>query len=155
MPRGIRSHSRYSSKGGAVTTVLLVESERLVRDVVADRLEEAGYQVIACPGPSAPNYTCIGTRRNACPLEAATDVVVLDAELSGEDVPDAASEVDLLNYYTGAGKPVVAVRAGSDVLRLFAGEHVLPVEWPPDTDALIRGIEAARARPSIRAVEER
>jgi CheY-like chemotaxis protein len=136
-----------------MTTVLVVESERLVRDVVADRLDEAGYEVIACPGPSAPNYTCIGTRGGRCPLEAAADVVVMDADLPGEDVADAASGLDLLSHYTGVGKPLVALRVPSDVLRLFAGERVLPLEWPPNTDALIRAIEESRA-PSAAAVEE-
>ena len=137
-----------------MTTVLVVESERLIRDVVADRLEQAGYEVIACPAPSAPDYTCVGTRGGRCALEAAADVVVMDAELPGEDVPDATSGLDLLSYYTGAGKPVVALRAGSDVLRLFAGERVLLLEWPPDTDALIRAIEESRVSPAG-AVRER
>ena len=124
-----------------MTTVLMVESERLVREFVADRLQQAGYDVIACPGPSAPNYTCIGTRGDRCPLEVAADVVVLDAELPGEEVIDAASGLDLLSYYTASGKPVVTLRAGSDVLRLFAGERILPLRWPPATNALIQAIE--------------
>src|ERR671937_1290540 len=121
MGGGSRPHCGQSRREAKMTTVLVVESERLVRDVVADRLDEAGYEVIACPGPSAPNYTCIGTRGGRCPLEAAADVVVMDADVSGEDVIDAASGVDLLSHYAASGKPVVCLRAGSDLLRLFSG----------------------------------
>jgi hypothetical protein len=118
-----------------------VESERLVRDVVADRLEGDGYEVIGCPGPTAPDYTCVGTRGGRCPLEKGADVIVVDTELPGDDTPDAASGIELLSYYSGTGKPVVALRAGSDELRLFAGERIRPVAWPPGQEALIEAIE--------------
>src|SRR5436190_22939193 len=91
-------------KEDGMARVLFVEPERLARDVVADRLERAGYEVTACPGPSAPTYACLGTRGLRCPLEAAADVVVMDAELPGEEEADAASGLDLLSYYTGRGK---------------------------------------------------
>ena len=100
-------------------------------------------EVTACPGPSAPTYTCIGTRGLRCPLEAAADVVVVDAELPGEEDADAASGLDLLSYYTGWGKPVIALRAQADALRLFAEEPVRTIEWPPETGALVGSIERA------------
>jgi CheY-like chemotaxis protein len=120
--------------------VLIVESDRLVRDVVAERLESAGFEVGMCPGPPGPDYTCLGSRGRTCPLEQAADVIVLDAEIPGEDVPDSASGVDLLSYYVGAGKPMIAMRAGSEMLRLFDNQ-VHGLGWPPDRDALVQAIE--------------
>jgi CheY-like chemotaxis protein len=121
--------------------VLIVESDGLVRDVVAERLESAGFEVGMCPGPSGPDYTCLGSRGGTCPLEQAADVVVLDAEIPGEDVPDSASGVELLSYYVGAGKPVIAMRAGSEMLRMFEDDQVHGLGWPPDRDALVQAIE--------------
>jgi hypothetical protein len=75
----------------------------------------------------------------------------VDAELPGEDVPDAALGLDLLSYYAGTGKPVVGLRAPSDVLRLFAEERILPLEWPPDTELLVEAIEESTEHPPARA----
>jgi CheY-like chemotaxis protein len=125
------------------TRVLVVEPDRLVRDVIARRLVAADYDVTACPGPSAPDYTCMGTRGSRCPLEAVADVVVLDADLPGEEVADAASGIDLLSYYTGMEKPTVTLRAAPQVLRLSAAEPIRNLEWPPETGALIRAIDDA------------
>ena len=126
-----------------MTTVLLAEPERLVRDVAALRLEEAGYRVIACPGPSAPDYTCLGTRGEHCPLAAAADLVVLDVELPGEDLVDAASGVDLLSYYTGTGKPVIALRAAAGLVGLFGEENITELEWPPAREDLLSAVRSA------------
>ena len=126
-----------------MTTVLLVEPERLVRDVAARQLEEAGYEVIACPGPSSPDYTCVGTRGRRCPLEAAGDVIVVDADLPGDELPDAASGIELLSYYTGAGKPVVALRPGMGVARLFEEERISSLEWPPTREDLLAAVRFA------------
>ena len=128
--------------GDPMATVLLVEHERLVRDVAARRLEEAGYQVLACPGPSAPEYSCLGTRGARCPLEAAADLVVVDTELPGEEFAEAASGVDLLSYYTGAGKAVVVLRAAPELLRLFGDASVSSLKWPPSPDDLTEAVRS-------------
>jgi hypothetical protein len=90
--------------------VLIVESERLVRDVVAERLESAGYQ--------------------------------------GEDVPGRASASDLLGYYSGTGKPVIALRVGTDLLCRFDVDRVRPLSWPPDSDDLLELIGELTAVPA-------
>jgi hypothetical protein len=51
------------AQGGDVAKrgpVLLVERDSEERDLIGGWLENAGYDVLACPGPSAPDYTCIG-----------------------------------------------------------------------------------------------
>jgi hypothetical protein len=43
-------------------TVLLVESDHAESERLGRALENAGYEVITCPGPTAPEYACIGGR---------------------------------------------------------------------------------------------
>ena len=57
-----------------MATILLVESERLVRDVAGRWLEDAGHEVLACPGPSGPDSTCLGASGKPCPLERGADL---------------------------------------------------------------------------------
>jgi hypothetical protein len=40
--------------------VLLVEQDLEERDLIGGWLENDGYHVLACQGPSGPDYTCIG-----------------------------------------------------------------------------------------------
>jgi hypothetical protein len=69
----------YGSRG----TVLLVESDAQERERVATGLEDAGFNVTLCPGPSGPDYTCVGARTLECPLAKGASVVVLDMWLEG------------------------------------------------------------------------
>ena len=40
-------------------TVLLVESDHAESERLGRALEDAGYEVITCPGPAAPEFACI------------------------------------------------------------------------------------------------
>ena len=52
----------------------MVEPDVELRDVMGNWLEETGYDVLACPGPSTPDYTCVAGRGKSCPLADAADV---------------------------------------------------------------------------------
>jgi hypothetical protein len=38
-------------------TVLLVEADEGERERLGEALEDAGYEVVGCPGPTVPDYT--------------------------------------------------------------------------------------------------
>lgn len=95
----------YGSRG----TVLLVESDAQERERLATGLEDAGFDVTLCPGPSGPDYTCVGARTLECPLAKGASVVVLDMWFEGEDLLDGTPAEELLNVYLLAGHRVVAL----------------------------------------------
>src|SRR6266540_3313539 len=90
-------------------TVLLVEPEKELRERLGSWLEGDGFEVMVCPGPGRPDYTCVGTSRGACPLLDAASIVVMDLALPGDDVMRGTSRWDLLSSYVGADRPVVAI----------------------------------------------
>src|SRR5712691_7819822 len=85
--------------GGAMgeerASVLLVERSRDVRDRIGGWLEEAGYDVLNCPGPTAPDYRCVAGRGGSCPFVHGADAVVLDLLLDSDAVLEGTSAVDL------------------------------------------------------------
>jgi hypothetical protein len=90
-------------------TVLLVEAEGSERHRYADALEKAGFDVLACPGPSGPDYTCVGSRVGTCPLVDGADAVVLDMALESETLLEGTAAEELLGFYLIAGRPVVVL----------------------------------------------
>src|SRR6266516_7355146 len=89
--------------------VLVVESDTDARDRIGSWLEDEGYAVIGCPGPSRPDYTCIASRTQQCPLADDADVVVLDLVLEGDVAMAGTPAEALLMYYSWAAKKVVAL----------------------------------------------
>lgn len=87
-----------------------------------------------CPGPSAPEYTCIGGRGEACPLATAADVVVLDLRLQSDEMDMGVPGWQLALVYRELGKPLVALTGESDPVRLVRepGVAVLPRRPAPD-----------------------
>lgn len=55
----------------------------------------------ACPGPTAPDYTCIGGREGYCPPLERADVVVLDLWLAGDGIGVRTSPDELFALYAG------------------------------------------------------
>jgi CheY-like chemotaxis protein len=104
--------------------VLLVERDPELRDTVGSWLEGGGFDVSACPGPSAPEFVCVGGRTGHCPLIEGTDAVVLDCDLTSTQVPGATSSGDLLALYVSAGLPVVAM-GEAHLARVFGEDGVL------------------------------
>jgi CheY-like chemotaxis protein len=94
---------------GSSGTVLLVESDAQKRERLAACLEDAGFEVTLCPGPSGPDYTCVGARTLECPLAKGASVVILDMSLDSEDLMEGTPAEELLNVYLLAGQPVVAL----------------------------------------------
>ncbi len=125
--------------------VLLVEPDAELRDLIGGWLEEAGYDVLVCPGPSRPDYSCVAGRGKPCPLAHAADVVVLDLWLASDSVLEGTSSFELLSYYLRSGKPVVAMAPGHDqteLFKLFLEESLVVVEWPPERQELLETMRA-------------
>jgi hypothetical protein len=90
-------------------TVLLVESDARERERLAAGLADAGFDVTLCPGPSGPDYTCVGARTLECPLARGASVVVLDMWLDGDDLMEGTPAEELLDVYLLAGHRVVVL----------------------------------------------
>jgi CheY-like chemotaxis protein len=97
--------------------VLVVEADPAERELISSWLEDSGFTVIACPGPTEPDFTCVGDRTGTCPLAEAADVVVLDMSLEGEALMTGTAAEDLLGLYLVSGRPVVTLgsRRGDEV----------------------------------------
>ena len=123
-------------------TVLLVESYPEARERLGDALEAAGHEVLSCPGPTAPDYTCVGAREGACALIGSADVVVLDPYLEGDELGIGTSADELVGLYAGRGRPVV-VLGSTGWLEPFTGGHVTHLGDRPDTREVVEAVEAA------------
>ena len=129
--------------------VLLVESDADARSSLQAALEAEGHRVIPCPGPTAPNYTCVGGREGSCALVERADVVVLDPWLAGDEQGVGTTADALIDVYAGRGRTVVVVGSTAHVepLRLgrivrlgdgpSTGEVVAAVGAAPDADGFV------------------
>jgi hypothetical protein len=97
--------------------VLVVEADPAERGRFGAWLEGAGFPVLACPGPTEPDYTCIGSRGRACPLASDASVVVLDMSLDSEAMMLGTPAEELLGMYVSSGHRVVVLgsRRGEEV----------------------------------------
>lgn len=119
--------------------VLLVESDAAEREVLSTWFDEVGFDVMSCPGPTAPTYVCIGDRTGRCPLLDDADVVVLDCRIESHDVHEGTSAYDLLSLYVTSGKPVI-VLGGADIAHRFTPEEAVFLERDPE-GGLIAAVE--------------
>jgi hypothetical protein len=92
-------------------TVLLVEADAEQRERFGSWLEDEGFRVLACPGPTEPDYTCIGGRTGACPLAAEASAVVLDMSLDSEALLMGTAAEELLGLYLMSGHRVLVLEA--------------------------------------------
>jgi hypothetical protein len=122
-------------------TVLLVESDDGERERLGRALEQAGYQVIACPGPTAPDYVCIGGREGYCPLLERADVVVLDPWLAGDELGVGTTPDELFALYAGSGRTVVAIDAAP--LNPGAGGSMIRLDRHPGAEAVVAAVRVA------------
>jgi CheY-like chemotaxis protein len=123
-------------------TVLVVESDPEGRELIGSWLESAGFQVLACPGPQAPGYVCVGGRTGWCPLIEPADAVVIDLRLVGEDAMHGTGAAELLALYTSSGKPVVAVGPDREIAKVPT-PAVFIGPWPPEPYSLVRSVQDA------------
>lgn len=130
--------------------VLLVEGDAEAREEFGRVLEAAGHQVILCPGPSEPDYSCVGMRRGTCALAAGADAVVLDTRLRGDDLFGGTTGWQLAILYREQGLALVALADAGDGTSLLRGEGVVILRRRPSEQALLGGLERAvsEARPS-------
>jgi hypothetical protein len=123
-------------------TVLLVEADDAERERLGAELEAAGYRVVDCPGPTGPDYTCIGGREGYCPLLERADVVVLDLWLAGDEVGMGTSSDELLELYAAGGRSVVALGCGGWQGSHAVG-HVIHLQDHPIGSELVSAVRAA------------
>jgi len=122
--------------------VLLVEADAEDRELLGSWLEGAGFQVLACPGPQAPGYLCVGGRTGRCPLIEPADIIVVDLRLLSEDAIEGTGAAELLALYTSSGKPVVALGPDPEITRVFAPAVVVG-PWPPEPYWLVKSVQDA------------
>jgi CheY-like chemotaxis protein len=120
-----------------VRNVLLVESDPVERERLAAALEGDGFEVVLCPGPTAPDYTCVGARVGRCPLATDGCVVVIDMHQDGDGSVSGTSAEELLDFYLQAQHPVVTLSA-RPIARDDA--RVLALRRHPDTDTLLTAV---------------
>ncbi|TDH61766.1 response regulator [Dankookia rubra] len=136
LPFGVREQpidAPAPARAGAHRSVLLVDDERIARELAAERLRELGYRV----------------------LEVADGPAGLDLLEGGAQVDMLVTDVGLPNGMNG-GQVAEAVRARLPGLPLlfitgYAGTELLPgsaaTDKPFDLDTLARKVQAALADP--------
>jgi hypothetical protein len=117
--------------------VLVVEADAAERERLARCLEESGYDVTTCPGPTGPDYTCVGSRTGTCVLASEATVVVLDMSLESEAVLTGTPAEEILALYLFGGSRIVAL--GSHPGGEVPGQLVR-LHRHPERDALLDAI---------------
>jgi hypothetical protein len=123
-------------------TVLLVESDPIELERLGRAIEDAGSQVIECPGPTAPDYTCIGGREGYCPLLGRADVTVLDTWLAGDELGVGTSSDELVEIYAASGRTVVALGAGGGRAPFVTG-NVIHLDDRPSAAEVVASVRMA------------
>ena len=108
--------------------ILVVEQDRVDRDRVGAWLEQAGFEVLTCPGPTEPDYLCVGS--------------IGRSWLAGDSAVAGTSGVELLDFYLGTGKPVLALRHGADATHEFLAEDLAVIDWPADRREVVETVLA-------------
>lgn len=128
--------------------ILIVEPDEEQRRRIGAWLEEELFDTMYCPGPSAPEYTCLLSRGQPCALERGADLVVLDLNLSSDAAMTGTPGWELLLAYHERGDRIVAVTGEGDPVAALPDERVVVVRRPVERDALlaaIRKLDAATA----------
>lgn len=89
--------------------VLVVEADPLERERFGSWLEAAGYDVLLCPGPTEPDYTCVGVREGTCPLLEEAALIVLDMSTESEAVMMGTAAEEILGLYLLSGRRVLVL----------------------------------------------
>jgi DNA-binding response OmpR family regulator len=131
--------------GGTVSldrpVVLIVDRDADTRDRVGRWLEDAGLDVVTCPGPTAPEFTCIGSRDGHCPLAQEADLIVLDLWLDSDAAMVGTRAWNLVRFYRSWDKPLVVMSdRHDDVAEWVEDLPVAAVDWPPDRRDLVETI---------------
>lgn len=127
-------------------TVLLVESDAAERDRLASFLEDSGFELTICPGPSGPDYTCVGARTLECPLAAGVSVVILDTALESEELMEGTAAEELLGVYLFGGHRVIAL--GSQLHDQVPGQ-MIRLRRRPEPDELLAAVGSLADRGQV------
>ncbi|HEU4354269.1 MAG TPA: hypothetical protein VFT27_01645 [Actinomycetota bacterium] len=90
-------------------SVLVVEADLAERERFGSWLEGAGFDVLVCPGPTEPDYTCVGARDGVCPLLEEADVAVLDMSTDSEAVMMGTAAEEILGLYLLSSARIVVL----------------------------------------------
>jgi CheY-like chemotaxis protein len=126
--------------------ILVVEANARGRDRIGAWLEQAGYEVLTCPGPSAPSYRCVGSHLGRCSLVEGADAVVLDLHLASDTVGEGTPAWELLLFYAGQGAPVVVLAGDDDPVVPTQNDDVAVVLRPPRREDLLQALERVLPR---------
>jgi hypothetical protein len=129
--------------------ILLVEHEEERMVLIAGWLQDAGYDVLTCPGPSAPRYSCIGSRAGHCPLVDPASLVVLDLSFSPEATIQAPIDIGLLGFYLLTGKPIITLGRGDDLLADRLEDQLITLERTPDHGDFLETVGRVIARQGV------
>ena len=129
--------------------ILLVTPRAATRERIGDWLIAEGHEVIECPGPSAPDYHCLGGLGLECPLAKGSDLVVLDLNLASDAVGIGTPSWKLVDYYLETGHRVVAIAGPEQVDQFFLDDRVVTLDEPIDATTLIEAIDYLSKKPSI------
>jgi hypothetical protein len=125
---------------GDLGPILLVERDPEARDLIGSWLQGAGCEVFVCPGPTAPDYSCIGGRSRRCALVDPAAVVIVDLSLARDAMLQGSAGVDLLGYYLSTGKRVIALGPGDRLPGRVLEERLVALDRVPDRQELVRTI---------------
>ena len=127
--------------------VLIVDRDPDTRDRAGAWLEDLGLDVLVCPGPTSPEFTCVGSRDGRCPLAEAADLVVLDLWLESDAAMLGTRASKLVRHYRAWDKPVVVMTdRQDDIAEQIEDLSLATVDWPPDRRDLIETIRVVIAR---------
>jgi len=111
--------------------ILVVEPEPAEALIMSAWLEQEGYNdVMFCPGPGQPDYTCLAEQGVDCPLSRPADVVVVDLRQRSDDAITGTPGWQLMLYYFEQGKNIVAISGHGDPVSPQPDEHIRIVERP-------------------------
>ena len=127
-----------------LSTVLVVAYAGDDRERLGGWLEEAGYDVLTCPGPRK-GIPCIGLV-GRCPLAAAADAVVLDMTLEDDPSGESVPGWQVLPVYVQLGLGVAALAEPEDLSLISWSELVVPVPRAGGPEDLLLGVKEALAR---------
>ena len=135
-------------------TILVVESQDWLRDRLVHWIREAGFEVLACPGPQGPDFRCAGASRFGCRLAESAAVVVLDLELESDLQVYGIAAWELLHYYRSLDKPVVVLSGIEDPIRPLPGDRISVLPRLPDHDELVEAIHVLALNKQLHPMAE-
>jgi hypothetical protein len=103
-----------------VETIVVVQRDPSVRDRYAGWLRAAGYDVVTCAGPTAPDFFCPVLKHCGCMESENTDAMVYDPCLVSQENHPASERIiyRLREFYPE--KPIVVIDCGSIAPSLFS-----------------------------------